>query len=138
MTGSTFWKIPSSPPHMTASWPFWAPACPPETGASMNPTPRSSAAVRMSRATAAEAVVWSTSVAPAAIPARAPSSPNTTDRRSSSLPTHTMTRSTPAAASRGVAAEDPPCSATQASARALVRLYTVVGCPAAWRWPAMG
>jgi osmotically-inducible protein OsmY len=48
--------------------------------------------------------------------------PSTTDRRSASLPTQANTNSAPAAASRGVAAWRPPCSAAQACALAAVRL----------------
>ena len=82
----------------------------------------SAAAAAISLATSAEAVVWSTSVEPSAMPARAPSSPKTTERRSLSLPTHTMTASAPAAASRGVGAEEPPWASTQAPALEAVRL----------------
>ena len=49
---------------MTVSTPFSAPAWPPETGASMKPKPLSLAAASSSRATSAEAVVWSTKMAP--------------------------------------------------------------------------
>jgi hypothetical protein len=47
----------SSDPHITVSWPFSAPACPPEIGASTKPRPRSAQAEASSRATSAEAVV---------------------------------------------------------------------------------
>jgi len=57
MTGRTRAKVASSPPHMTASTPFSAPACPPETGASRNSNPRSPASAWSSRATTADAVV---------------------------------------------------------------------------------
>ncbi len=49
-------------------------------------------------------------------------SPIVTLRRSLSLPTQAKTISAPAAASAGVAALSLPCCATQASARAAVRL----------------
>jgi hypothetical protein len=110
-------KAVASPPHITVSWPFWAPAWPPETGASMNCRPRSSPAACSSRATSAEAVVWSAKMAPRPMPAKAPSGPRTTERRSSSLPTQLNTMSAPATASRGVA---------------------VTRWPAVARWPAMG
>ena len=107
---------------MIESCPFWAPAWPPETGASTKPTPISDATAAISLATSAEAVVWSTSVEPSAMPARAPSSPKTTNRRSSSLPTQTITASAPVAASRGVGTEEPPWASTHASALEVVRL----------------
>ena len=80
------------------------------------------AAAASSRATAAEAVVWSTKTAPAPRPSKAPSGPIVTLRRSSSLPTQAKTISAPSAASAGVAALALPCCATQASARLAVRL----------------
>ncbi|CFU03368.1 Uncharacterised protein [Bordetella pertussis] len=66
--------------------------------------------------------MWSTKTAPACMPAKAPSAPSTTLRRSSSLPTQQNTICAPAAASRGVAAALPPNSAAQACALAAVRL----------------
>ena len=115
-------KGASSPPHMTVSAPFTAPAWPPDTGASMKCRPRASASRCNWRATSAEAVVWSTKIAPGRMPAKAPSGPSVTARRSSSLPTQAKTMSAPAAASRGVGAEAPPYAASQAAALAAVRL----------------
>ena len=115
-------KTASSPPHMTVNAPFTAPAWPPETGASMKCRPCRVASAASSRATSAEAVVWSTRTAPGFMPAKAPSAPSTTERRSASLPTQQKTMSAPWAASRGVAADCPPNSATQACAFAGVRL----------------
>jgi len=60
--------------------------------------------------------------APGDMPARAPSAPRTTARKSASLPTHVNTKMAPLAASRGVGADAPPLSRTQFSARAAVRL----------------
>ena len=71
-------------------------------------------------------------------PARMPSAPWTTERRSSSLPTQVNTISACAAASRGVAARRPGKRAHQSSARAGVRLKTVTSWPLLARWPAMG
>jgi hypothetical protein len=45
---------------------------PPDTGASMKCRPRERAAAASSRATSAEAVVWSTKMAPGCMPAKAP------------------------------------------------------------------
>ena len=101
-------KCSSEPPHITVSWPLTAPAWPPETGASTKPTPRAAAVPPISLASAADAVVWSTSSVPGASPASTPSSPSTTERTSSSLPTHTKAMSARAAASRGVGADVPP------------------------------
>jgi hypothetical protein len=56
------------------------------------------------------------------MPAKAPSSPSTTERRSSSLPTQQNTMSQSAAASRGVAAASPLNSAIQALRLAALRL----------------
>ena len=87
---------------------------------------------------AAEAVVWSTRIAPRFMPANAPASPSTTERRSSSLPTQVNTMSAPAAAACGVAAAGPPYSALHCCALAAVRLYTVTWWPARAKWPAIG
>ena len=38
-TGFALSNGPWSPPHITVSWPFSAPAWPPDTGASMKSTP---------------------------------------------------------------------------------------------------
>ena len=84
--------------------------------------PRSAAAAASSRVTAAETVVWSAKTVPSAMPAKAPSSPRQTERRSSSLPTQAKTNSAPSAASRGVAAWLPPNSPAQAAALDAVRL----------------
>ena len=121
-TGLMVSKAAASPPHITVSAPLMAPRLPPETGASMNFRPRLSASAPSSRATSAEAVVWSTKIAPGFMPAKAPPSPSTTERRSSSLPTQAKTMSAPCAASRGVAALRPPNSAAQAVAFAALRL----------------
>ena len=105
----------SSPPHMTVSAPLMAPRLPPETGASMNVDPFFCASAASSRATSAEAVVWSTKIVPDVMPAKAPSAPSVTERRSSSLPTQQNTISAPRAASAGVAPLLPPCLATHAA-----------------------
>ena len=121
-TGWIVAKAAASPPHITVSAPLIAPRLPPDTGASMNCSPLSRAAALSSRATAAEAVVWSTKTAPDFIPANAPSLPSTTERRSSSLPTHAKTMSAPSAAAFGVEANLPPYSPTHGCAFAAVRL----------------
>ena len=102
---------------MIVSLPFSAPAWPPETGASRKPTPLAVAAAWISRAICADAVVWSTRIAPGRIAASAPSAPRTTARTSSSLPTHISTRSAPAAAAAGVGALLPGCCAEPARGR---------------------
>ena len=56
-------------------------------------------------------------IPPGASPARMPSGPRTTERRSSSLPTQVNTISAAAAASRGVAARRPPKRAHQCLGR---------------------
>ena len=110
------------PPHITVSTPFSAPACPPDTGASMNLKPALVAAASSSRATSAEAVVWSTKIAPFFMPAKAPSAPIVTARRSLSLPTQHITKSWPSAAAFGVAAVLPPNLSAHSLALAPVRL----------------
>ena len=107
---------------MTVSTPFTAPASPPDTGASRNPRSRSAATAASSRATSADAVVWSTKTAPALMPPKAPPSPTVTERTSSSLPTQANTISFPAAASAGVAACVPPNSPVHRVAFDAVRL----------------
>ena len=123
-TGAIVSKVACVPPHITVSMPFTAPAWPPDTGASMKPRPFEAASAASSRAMSADAVVWSTKIAPAFMPAKAPEmpSPTTTERRSSSLPTQANTMSAPAAAAAGVAADAPPYSATHCAAFAAVRL----------------
>ncbi len=106
---------------MIASWPFSAPAWPPETGASRKTQPRAAAASAISRASFAEAVVWSTTIAPSG---SAGSASPTTWRTSSSLPTQSATSSAPATASAIVAAALPLYSAAQRPALAGVRLKT--------------
>ena len=68
MTGLASRNAPFRPPTMTVSAPFSAPAWPPETGASRNRHPRSLAAASSSLARVADAVVWSTKMAPLPIP----------------------------------------------------------------------
>src|SRR5262245_52013112 len=69
----------------------------------------------------------------------APFGPNVTSRRSGSSPTQQSTISAPSAAFAGVSAERPLCLATQFSALARLRLYTVTSCPPrVARCPAMG
>jgi hypothetical protein len=63
-TGFMASKAAASPPHITVSRPLTAPAWPPDTGASTKPRPRAAATAASSRATAADAVVWSTKTAP--------------------------------------------------------------------------
>ena len=107
---------------MTVSTPFTAPASPPDTGASRNPRSPSAATAASSRATSAEAVVWSTNTVPAPIPSNAPPAPTVTERTSSSLPTQANTISFPAAAAAGVAAAFPPNSSVHRVAFDAVRL----------------
>ena len=57
ITGSAVANGSASPPTMTVSLPFSAPAWPPDTGASRQCTPRFLPAAAISRATSAEAVV---------------------------------------------------------------------------------
>ncbi len=125
-TGRMRSNAAGSPPHITVSRPLTAPACPPDTGASTKCRPRLLAVSCNSRATAAEAVVLSTNTASGLMPAKAPCSPSTTERRSSSLPTQANTMSASCAACRGVGAVAPPAppaySPAHWSAFAAVRL----------------
>ena len=83
--------------------------------------------------------MWSTSTAPLPMPSKAPLVPSVTSRRSSSLPTQTMTKSWPSAAAFGVGAALPPYCSTHFSALAAVRLNTVTSWPPlVLRCPAMG
>src|SRR6266699_2224293 len=129
MTGFARSNAAASPPTITVSCPFSAPAGPPDTGASRNSKPRFFASAASSRATFADAVVWSTKTVPLAILWKAPFDPKVTSRRSGSSPTQEKTMLAPSAALAGVSANRPPCFATQASALARVRLYTVTSWP---------
>ena len=53
-TGFISSKAAASPPHITVSAPFTAPAWPPDTGASTKCRPRAFAAAKSSRATSAD------------------------------------------------------------------------------------
>src|SRR5450755_4831999 len=73
------------------------------------------------------------------MPAKAPSAPSVTARKSLSLPTQHITKSWPSAAAFGVGAVLPPNFSAQALALAALRLYTVTSCPPFFtRCPAMG
>src|SRR5262245_50754086 len=73
------------------------------------------------------------------MPAKAPSAPIVTERRSLSLPTQHITKSWPSAAAFGVAAVRPPNLSAHSFALAPVRLYTVTSWPPFFtRCPAMG
>ena len=138
MTGSARSKAAASPPTMMVSTPRSAPAWPPEIGASRKWTPFLPAAASISRAAAADTVLWSAKMAPSAIPASTPASSRVTERRSSSLPTQVKTKAAPSAAARGVGAVAPPNSSAHCLALAAVRLKTVTSWPALTRCPAMG
>ena len=73
--------------------------------------------------------MWSTKIAPFFMPAKAPSAPMVTARRSLSLPTQHITKSWPSAAAFGVAAVLAAELSAQAFALAAVRLYTVTSWP---------
>src|SRR6266852_5851999 len=73
------------------------------------------------------------------MPAKAPSAPSVTARRSLSLPTQHITKSCPSAAAFGVGAVLPPNFSAQALDLASVRLKTVTSWPPFFtRCPAIG
>src|SRR5215475_12129392 len=73
------------------------------------------------------------------MPAKAPSAPTVTARRSLSLPTQHITKSCPSAAAFGVGAVFPPNLSAHCLDLAAVRLYTVTSWPPfLTRCPAMG
>src|SRR6476620_5121909 len=73
------------------------------------------------------------------MPAKAPSAPRVTARRSLSLPTQHITKSWPCAAAFGVGAARPPNFSVHCLAFAAVRLYTVTSWPPfLTRCPAIG
>src|SRR5438445_10091130 len=73
------------------------------------------------------------------MPAKPPSAPSVTERRSLSLPTQHITKSWPSAAAFGVAAVLPPNLSAHSLAFAAVRLYTVTSWPPFFtRCPAIG
>jgi hypothetical protein len=88
----------------------------------MKSTPFAFASAKTLRAASAEAVVWSTRIAPFFMPESAPSLPSATSSRSLSLPTMSITNSQSFAAAAGVGAVRPPCFCAQASALEAVRL----------------
>src|SRR6266849_5480201 len=139
MTGFARSNAAASPPTITVSCPFSAPAWPPDTGASRNSKPRFFASAASSRATFAEAVVWSTKIESLAIFWKAPFGPSVISRKSGSSPTQENTMSDPSAAFAGVSAKRPLYLPAQASALARLRLYTVSSWPPfVTRCPAMG
>src|SRR5260221_2412095 len=73
------------------------------------------------------------------MPAKPPSAPSVTARKSLSLPTQHITKSWPSAAAFGVAAVLPPNLSAHSFAFAAVRLYTVTSWPPfLTRCPAIG
>src|SRR3954454_5024658 len=73
------------------------------------------------------------------MPAKPPSAPSVTERKSLSLPTQHITKSWPSAAAFGVAAVLPPNFSATSFAFAAGRLYTVTSWPPFFtRWPAIG
>ena len=94
----------------------------PDTGASTNAMPRSSSAAPIRRTSAGAIVEQSMNRVPSAAPCTAPSSPSSTVSTCAPSTTIVITAAAPSAASRGEAATRPPCSATNASAFAAVRL----------------
>src|SRR5690606_29812034 len=101
----------AAPPHMTESFPFSAPACPPDTGASTKPTPDARNVSARRRASAGLAVVWSTTIAPAA---SAGAAADRTSSTSGSSPRQENMISAPSTASAGSAAGFPLYADAQA------------------------
>ena len=111
ITGSARAKASASPPHITVSTPFSAPAWPPETGASTKAKPLPRPPRRRVRARLRRRPsCCRRRRRPCAMPAKAPSGPSVTERRSSSLPTQENTKSWPLGGLRGRPARPPPCS----------------------------
>ena len=95
----------------------------PVTGASTKPQPRSASAAPIRRASAGAIVDMSTNSVPGAAPCgRAVRRRAAPPRPAAPSTTIVITAAAPSAASRGVAATRPPCSATHASAFSAVRL----------------
>ena len=107
---------------MIVSVPSSALGAEPDTGASTNGSPRSASAAPMRRVSAGAIVDMSIISVPFAAPCAAPSSPSSNCSTCAPSTTIVITAAAPSAASRGVAATRPPCSATQASAFSAVRL----------------
>ena len=120
--GSARAKSSFEPPAMIVSVPSCALGEEPDTGASMNASSRSASAAPIRRASAGAIVDVSMNSVPAAAPCAAPSSPSSTCSTCGPSTTIVITAAAPSAASRGVAATRPPCSATHASAFSAVRL----------------
>src|SRR2546425_10585948 len=123
MIGWHFWYTSSSPPTKITSCPCSACTVLPETGASSTETPLPRAASCSRREVRGFTVLISITVAPARVPASAPSGPNITCSSAASFATLETTMSTPAASSLDVAATFAPrCS--KGRVRSGLRLYT--------------
>ncbi len=92
-TGMARARCPASPPIIMVSVPASAPAGPPETGASMKPSPFSAARAARRRETPASEVEVSTKTAPAGALARNPSGASTTFATTSAVGSEAMTTS---------------------------------------------
>ena len=119
---------------MIDSVPLRAPTSPPETGASILPTPRAAAASWISIASDGSLVVMSTRTDPAAAPETAPCPPRNTSRTSAGNPTMAKVTSDAAATAAGVSAQVAP-AASSAPAFLRVLVWTVIGYPADCRCP---
>ena len=113
----------ASPPAMIVRVPSMALGADPVTGASTKWTPWSASRAPIARVCVGAIVLMSTNSAPGRAPWTAPSgSSSNSEATWSPSTTIEKTTSAAAAASRGVRATCPPCSAAHASAVAVVRL----------------
>ena len=134
-TGLARSKAASSPPHMMASVPFWAPSTPPLTGQSRNDAPRAATRAPAVRAVSADTVEQSMTSMPGFRPG---ASARTTSRTSVSAETQSTSASQSRAKASGVAAAEQPSSRASSLARPALRFQTPCSMPALCRLRAMG
>src|SRR6516225_9870131 len=124
----------ASPPTIRVSVPFWAPAVPPDRGASRYRAPVAPTRSYWARSTSGSMVEQSTTVCAAP---RTGNMPSTTSATSGEFGTHKITTSEASATPRG----EPPSRAPLDTADSIgprLREATVTSWPAATRWPAIG
>ena len=139
-TGRARSSTTGSPPTITVSVPFSAPATPPLTGASRKSTPAAARRAAIRREPAGSPEVQSTTTDPFVRPAISPSSPSRIDSTSADVGKQVTTTVAPVAASLGDAAARTlaPADAANAAAFAPVRFQTASSISGLTRCRAIG
>jgi len=130
-------EVRCSPPTMMDSAAFFAPASPPETGASRMRRPRSRACFASSCVTSGRMLEKSMTRVPGLAVSKTPPGPASTSWTSGESGTMTATTSASWTASPIDAAPLPPCR-TRRSTASGVRLTPMTSKPASTRWAAIG